>query len=326
MFPSSSSAASSAGPSALLCLLALATATRVTALPTPFAPIYNIKNAAAAAAAAETTSAPDPLDLDPTAADPYWIATGPAFSVPALRYYNGSLGDAPFTGGRGPTPSLSLAAPTYPAAQRREKRAAAAVVTAGGAEPIPTNPKRTRRSAEQEPVEKRGIRWAFTAAQSARAKAFADRQAAAAAAMPSSASTSTPVVLTTTTTTTTLTAAKTTKPPATKTSAAAAPTATWWKEKSYFYSLASFLEDVVDKRHWTWGSQNVEVLGKGVPASQWKDGRQGDSKSALQVAYPKGSRNPSSDIVGGMGFYSSKRESAELLDLSQSARSLTLVV
>lgn len=89
-----------------------------------------------------------------------------------------------------------------------------------------------------------------------------------------------------------------------------------WKQKTWFYSLASFLENVVDKQNWSWGDDNVAVVGKGVPAHEWTNGVVKDTDSALQVAYPKGSRNPSATPVGGVGFYSSKRELSSSLSTS----------
>ncbi|GAA5959460.1 hypothetical protein JCM21900_003763 [Sporobolomyces salmonicolor] len=80
---------------------------------------------------------------------------------------------------------------------------------------------------------------------------------------------------------------------------------TYWKEKTYFYSLASFAEDVVQNDNYSWGEDNIAVV-QGVPANNWTDGVQGDTKSALQVAYPAGSRNPGKVPAGGVGFYSSE--------------------
>ncbi|SCV69074.1 BQ2448_2094 [Microbotryum intermedium] len=86
---------------------------------------------------------------------------------------------------------------------------------------------------------------------------------------------------------------------------------TFWKQKKTFGSMESFATDVVKK--WVWGyPQNVKVV-QGVPASKWAGGKQLDSASALQVAYPKGSRNPSKYPIGGVGLYSEK------LDLSQAS-------
>ncbi|GAA5877385.1 hypothetical protein JCM3774_003582 [Rhodotorula dairenensis] len=130
--------------------------------------------------------------------------------------------------------------------------------------------------------------------------------------------TSAPTTTTTTSAPTTTTTASTTarstttssKPSSTTTKAPATPSSTKgsasWKQKTWFYSLASFLEIVVDKQNWSWGDDNVAVVGKGVPAREWTNGVVRDTDSALQVAYPKGSRNPSAKPVGGVGFYSSK--------------------
>ncbi|BGP22579.1 alginate lyase, polysaccharide lyase family 14 protein [Rhodotorula toruloides] len=95
---------------------------------------------------------------------------------------------------------------------------------------------------------------------------------------------------------------------------------TYWKEKTYFYSLDSFKQDVPKNARFSWGDSeggmNVEVVGKGVPASKWTGGVQGDSKSALQVAYPAGSRNPSARPIGGMGFYTSKIDITQATNVS----------
>ncbi|SCZ97717.1 BZ3500_MvSof-1268-A1-R1_Chr4-3g07402 [Microbotryum saponariae] len=86
---------------------------------------------------------------------------------------------------------------------------------------------------------------------------------------------------------------------------------TFWKQKTTFGSMESFATDVVKK--WVWGyPSNVKIV-QGVPASKWTGGKQLDSSSALQVAYPKGSRNPSKYPIGGVGLYSEK------LDLSQAS-------
>lgn len=303
------------------------------------APIYNVKNAVLPAADSATES--------------YWVATGPAYLVPAVRFYNGT--DGSFTGGREPTPSASLVAPTYPAAKRQRR-------TASGLDP--RNPKRRiRRSNSRQLVGGRSLDGpssavsdrVFEAGDSTLPIKFSFpppgsrlsyqqlmsyySSLAAAQTSPALSSTSLPQATTSepaaetsaaqigvTTLPATTAAPSSTPMPATTTTTQApgtsAPTPTTavapspprttplasWKQKTYFYSIASFLENVVDKQRWTWGSGNVAVLGKGVPASEWKNGKQLDTDSALQVAYPKGSRNPSATPVGGMGFYSSKRE------------------
>ncbi|GAA5881006.1 hypothetical protein JCM1840_007217 [Sporobolomyces johnsonii] len=123
--------------------------------------------------------------------------------------------------------------------------------------------------------------------------------------------TTTPTVSTTSKTTTT---SKSTTTSSTSTSSSASATSTgpgltngktYWKEKTYFYSLASFAEDVVQDDNYSWGEDNIAVV-QGVPANNWTDGVQGDTKSALQVAYPAGSRNPGKVPAGGVGFYSSE--------------------
>ncbi|BGP05783.1 hypothetical protein JCM10049v2_001596 [Rhodotorula toruloides] len=95
---------------------------------------------------------------------------------------------------------------------------------------------------------------------------------------------------------------------------------TYWKEKTNFYSLDSFKQDVPKNARFSWGDSaggmNVEVVGKGVPADKWTGGVQGDSKSALQVAYPAGSRNPSALPIGGMGFYTSKIDITQATNVS----------
>lgn len=128
-------------------------------------------------------------------------------------------------------------------------------------------------------------------------------------------STSTTKKATTTTTRTTTTSSA--KPTSTSSSSGQnlglTDGVTYWKEKTYFYSLDSFKQDVPKNARFSWGDSaggmNVEVVGKGVPADKWTGGVQGDSKSALQVAYPAGSRNPSALPIGGMGFYTSKSAS-----------------
>ncbi|GAA6013117.1 hypothetical protein JCM11491_005186 [Sporobolomyces phaffii] len=92
---------------------------------------------------------------------------------------------------------------------------------------------------------------------------------------------------------------------------------TFWKEKSSFYSLDSFTTDVVDNKHYSWGANNVAVV-QGVPASEWTGGKQGDKLSALQVAYPKGSRNPGNSPQGGVGFYTSKIDVSAATNVSLS--------
>ncbi|BGP13614.1 hypothetical protein JCM10213_007790 [Rhodosporidiobolus nylandii] len=96
------------------------------------------------------------------------------------------------------------------------------------------------------------------------------------------------------------------KPTSTSTSSGLTDGVTFWKEKTYFYSLASFIQDVVDKANFSWGGNNVAVLKTGPPKSAWTGGKQRDTRPALQVAYPAGSRNPGKTPQGGVGFYSSK--------------------
>lgn len=109
--------------------------------------------------------------------------------------------------------------------------------------------------------------------------------------------------VTTTTSRATPTSRTTAAPPA-ATAASSGPSASW-KQKSIFGSLESFTQNVVQR--WTWGQANTEVI-QGIPASGWKSNNQRDSNSAIQVAYPAGSRNPSASPIGGVGFYSDKRE------------------
>ncbi|BGO97458.1 Polysaccharide lyase family 14 protein [Rhodotorula toruloides ATCC 204091] len=135
-------------------------------------------------------------------------------------------------------------------------------------------------------------------------------------------STSTTKKATTTTTRTTTTSSA--KPTSTSSSSGQnlglTDGVTYWKEKTYFYSLDSFKQDVPKNARFSWGDSaggmNVEVVGKGVPADKWTGGVQGDSKSALQVAYPAGSRNPSALPIGGMGFYTSKIDITQATNVS----------
>ncbi|GJN88777.1 hypothetical protein Rhopal_001746-T1 [Rhodotorula paludigena] len=102
---------------------------------------------------------------------------------------------------------------------------------------------------------------------------------------------------------------------ATRTSSNAASTNTGlsWAEQTTFSTLDEFKSDVITNGRFGWGETqgNVAVVGSGVPAERWTGGTQGDSGSALQVAFPAGSRNPSASPVGGMGFYTSQ------IDVSQ---------
>ena len=65
---------------------------------------------------------------------------------------------------------------------------------------------------------------------------------------------------------------------------------------------------MINSGRFSWGDTqgNVAVVPDGVPASGWTGGVKGDSRPALQVRYPAGSRNPSFEPVGGMGFYTSQ--------------------
>ncbi|GAA5954385.1 hypothetical protein JCM3765_004444 [Sporobolomyces pararoseus] len=124
---------------------------------------------------------------------------------------------------------------------------------------------------------------------------------------------------TTTTTTTTKKTTTTSKQPQQTTSSGGGLTdgSTFWKEKSSFYSVDSFTTDVVDNQHYSWGADNIAVV-QGVPAKEWTGGKQGDKLSALQVAYPKGSRNPGNNPQGGVGFYSSKIDVSTATNVSLS--------
>ncbi|GAA5904012.1 uncharacterized protein JCM6883_002054 [Sporobolomyces salmoneus] len=110
-----------------------------------------------------------------------------------------------------------------------------------------------------------------------------------------------------TTTTQKVTTTSVKRPQATTASSAGGLTdgVSFWKEKSSFFSVDSFTTDVVDNKHYSWGGNNIAVY-QGVPAKEWTSGKQGDKLSALQVAYPKGSRNPGNSPQGGVGFYTSK--------------------
>ncbi|GAA5877398.1 hypothetical protein JCM16303_003316 [Sporobolomyces ruberrimus] len=150
---------------------------------------------------------------------------------------------------------------------------------------------------------------------------------------PSSTTTSKPKTTTTSKPKTTTTTSKpktttTTLKPTTTTSSKPQPTSStnsggltdgssFWKQKSSFYSLDSFATDVVDKKHYSWGEDNIAVV-QGVPAQEWTGGNQGDQLSALQVAYPKGSRNPGAQPQGGVGFYSSKIDVTQATNVSLS--------
>ncbi|GAA5983412.1 hypothetical protein JCM5350_007641 [Sporobolomyces pararoseus] len=124
---------------------------------------------------------------------------------------------------------------------------------------------------------------------------------------------------TTTTTTTTKKSTTTSKQPEQTTSSGGGLTdgSSFWKEKSSFYSVDSFTTDVVDNKHYSWGADNIAVV-QGVPAKEWTGGKQGDKLSALQVAYPKGSRNPGNNPQGGVGFYSSKIDVSTATNVSLS--------
>ena len=110
-----------------------------------------------------------------------------------------------------------------------------------------------------------------------------------------------------TTTARTTTTTRATSAVASPTSATSTGPNTFWSQKSIFGSLASFTEDVVQNSRFVWGKTNTVVV-QGVPASGWKNKKQLDTSSAIQVAYPAGSRNPSSLPIGGVGFYSAERE------------------
>ncbi|ORY78443.1 hypothetical protein BCR35DRAFT_325423 [Leucosporidium creatinivorum] len=116
---------------------------------------------------------------------------------------------------------------------------------------------------------------------------------------------------TTTTTTTTTSAASSTA----TSNLGLTDGSTYWKQKTTFTSLASFVTDVVQK--FTWGKDNTVVV-QGVPASAWTDGVQGNTDSAIQVAYPAGSRNPSASPIGGVGFYSNKLDISAASNVSLS--------
>ena len=349
-------------------VLALSLVESVTALPTTSAP-SNIKYAQDAA----------PWSAFAETEDAFWVPAGPAYRVPDVPFYSNYTGGA-FTGGREPTPSISLVMPTFS--------------TATAESPTSSSTKRKRSRVRlsdddetQHEVEKRAICSTPPRGPSTKLLTLLQAQAgqgilppwrvyqleklesayalaaSSACASTSSASSSTTVATTTTTsapasssatttsrvpvstitsspppvstttqniekptttttttrTTTTITTTSrstttTSKPSTTSTKPTATPSPkptgiTSWKQKTWFYSLASFLENVVDKQNWSWGDDNVAVVGKGVPAREWTGGVAKDTDSALQVAYPKGSRNPSATPVGGMGFYSSKRES-----------------
>ncbi|BGP37717.1 hypothetical protein JCM10449v2_001634 [Rhodotorula kratochvilovae] len=91
-----------------------------------------------------------------------------------------------------------------------------------------------------------------------------------------------------------------------------------WSQDPSFSSLAEFKTAVINSGKFSWGDAqgNVAVVADGVPASGWTGGVKRDSGAALQVAYPAGSRNPSSSPVGGMGFYTSKIDVSQATNVS----------
>ncbi|GAA6036980.1 hypothetical protein JCM8097_005489 [Rhodosporidiobolus ruineniae] len=121
---------------------------------------------------------------------------------------------------------------------------------------------------------------------------------------------------TTTTRASTTTTRTTTSATATSTGSGLTDGVTFWKEKTYFYSLASFITDVVDKSVFSWGKTNVDVVTEGPPAQNWTNGIVTDTRPALQVKYPAGSRNPGGSIQGGVGFYSSKIDITQASNVS----------
>ncbi|GAA5978572.1 hypothetical protein JCM10908_004409 [Rhodotorula pacifica] len=339
-------------------VLALSLVDSVSALPASVAPV-NVKNAASSLPA---TAAPE---------DSFWIPAGPAYRVPEVRFYNYTGGA--FTGGREPTPSVSLVMPSYPASSSTASSSSTATATP----PSPTKRKRSRvslsdtsavqlqkrdtclpprsparklitllQAAAQEgalPVWRLGqlnyleSRYALAAGvectSAPTSTAWSSTTTITTKRTPgtsttTSASTSSPRPITTTTqkpktttttvkTTTTTSSRSSTTTTTTRPSPTPSPTsATSWKQKTWFYSLAPFLEYIVDKQNWSWGDNDVAVVGKGVPAKEWTNGIAKDTESALQVASPKGSRNPSAKPVGGMGFYSSKLDIAAAHNVS----------
>ncbi|GAA6003246.1 hypothetical protein JCM10207_001823 [Rhodosporidiobolus poonsookiae] len=120
----------------------------------------------------------------------------------------------------------------------------------------------------------------------------------------------------TTTTTRTTTTSSRTSTASSSTNTGLTDGLTYWKQKTGFYSLASFIADVVNNANFSWGSSNVAVVTSGPPASEWTNGDVTDSNPALQVAYPAGSRNPGKTPQGGVGFYSSKIDITQATNVS----------
>jgi hypothetical protein len=363
-------------------VLALSLVESVTALPTTSTP-GNIKHAQDAAlwsAFAETEGA-------------FWVPAGPAYRVPDVPFYSNYTGGAS-SGGREPTPSISLVMPTFstattnsPTSSSTKRRRSRVRLSDDDADErqhevekraicstpprAPTTKLLTLLQAQAGQgilppwrlyqLEKLESAYALAASAACASTSTSSSSTTAATTTTTSAPTSpsatttsrvpvsttassprpvttttrpqtTTTTATTTTTTTTTTSRSTTtssKPSTTSTKPTTTPSPkptgiTSWKQKTWFYSLASFLENVVDKQNWSWGDDNVAVVGKGVPAHEWTGGVAKDTDSALQVAYPKGSRNPSATPVGGMGFYSSKRESPSVRLMSALNSSLTL--